>query len=378
MGGWKGTFQSVVGFDDCGWDSADVRRKLGHDADAGVLHGIRFMDGTPVPTGHVDLPSLKELRDANPSNEGVGQAVLHHMSAMSDSGEPGIQYELDKIESDECVMVQMASQFNLLEMADHWMTPEHGVAVYASDNTQGPWVCSRTIAGAMYRNYLMPVDGGLGQSSKEGRSINTTAELVAWLSHLSKDAGHGSISGIYMNGYLDFSDEDMRGLRWVMKQVSASEELWNEATGLLRVGIHRGAPLNGPDGVDPVHAGASVDLVMSAAFPLAYSRHRRTMENLDALATFSRLVLEATYEATIRLLCLQQEPTRLLLTSVGGGVFGNEEAWINDAIASALKRTCGLLGEHSVWLNHHGVSKAEDRIRALEREGITTGNREFL
>lgn len=379
QGGWGKLFRTIFPHDERELGMDGVRAVLQHDVNQSVFRGITFSDGAPVPTGHVDLPSLKELRDGQPAVElESSQAVLHHMSAMSNQGQPGIQYELDCIESDERVMIQMASQFNLLEMMSPQARPEHGVAIYAHDHTQGPSVCSRTVAAAMYRNYLMPVKGGVGQSHENGRFIDTTEDLISWLSKLSTDAGHGTIHGVYRNGYLDFSDEDMEGVIWAMNHISNSTELKEQATGLLRVGVHRNAPLNGPKGTDPVHSGAKVDLVLSAALPLgSYSIQwpRGSEEARAALGTLASIVLEATYEATLRLLAQKQQPTRLILTTVGGGAFQNKETWILAAIANALQRTSPLLGQHEVWLNHHKTSNSEARIEALKQHGVRVGTR---
>jgi hypothetical protein len=56
-------------------------------------------------------------------------------------------------------------------------------------------------------------------------------------------------------------------------------------------------------------------------------------------AEFARLVLEASYEATLCAAVLNAARTgnkTVFLTLVGGGVFGNEEDWILGAIDRAL------------------------------------------
>ena len=58
----------------------------------------------------------------------------------------------------------------------------------------------------------------------------------------------------------------------------------------------------------------------------------------SAWEPFARLVLEATYEATLLAAVEQSLAGRsntVLLTRVGGGVFGNADAWIDDAIVRA-------------------------------------------
>jgi hypothetical protein len=60
-------------------------------------------------------------------------------------------------------------------------------------------------------------------------------------------------------------------------------------------------------------------------------------EDWEALA---RLVLEAAYEATL-LAAVEQatagKSSTVMLTRVGGGAFGNADAWVDDAIVRALR-----------------------------------------
>jgi hypothetical protein len=77
-----------------------------------------------------------------------------------------------------------------------------------------------------------------------------------------------------------------------------------------------------------------VSQAFCSALPVAYGEGRRS-----AWESFGRLVLEATYEATL-LAAVEQSRAGgshvVLLTRVGGGVFGNADEWIDDAIVRAL------------------------------------------
>jgi len=76
-----------------------------------------------------------------------------------------------------------------------------------------------------------------------------------------------------------------------------------------------------------------VSQAFCSALPVAYcSPAPRYWE------TFARLILESTYEATIWAAVLNavSGSNIVLLTSVGGGAFGNEETWIEDALRRAL------------------------------------------
>ena len=67
----------------------------------------------------------------------------------------------------------------------------------------------------------------------------------------------------------------------------------------------------------------------------------------DLWEDFARLVLRASYEATICAAILNSQSTgsnRVFLTLLGGGVFGNRIEWITEAITRALKlyKDCDL------------------------------------
>ena len=72
-----------------------------------------------------------------------------------------------------------------------------------------------------------------------------------------------------------------------------------------------------------------------SALPVAYSN-----QSSDLWEAFARLVLEASYEATICAAILNFRNTgnnTIFLTMLGGGAFGNETIWITDGIKRALK-----------------------------------------
>jgi len=53
----------------------------------------------------------------------------------------------------------------------------------------------------------------------------------------------------------------------------------------------------------------------------------------------ARLVLEAAYEATLHAAVLHgAERQKVVLTALGGGVFGNKPAWIAEAVVKAIAK----------------------------------------
>jgi hypothetical protein len=98
-----------------------------------------------------------------------------------------------------------------------------------------------------------------------------------------------------------------------------------------------------------------VSQAFCSALPVAYGRGR-----LSDWEAFARLILEAAYEATL-LAAVDRLSNIVLLTRVGGGAFGNADAWIDDAIVRALS-----IVEHAgldIRLVSHG--RIHDSNRAI-------------
>ena len=109
-----------------------------------------------------------------------------------------------------------------------------------------------------------------------------------------------------------------------------SEEEVDSLRKLLRIGIHWDTE------VTINNCGHTVSQAYCSALPVAYSGH-----SAHFWEPFARLILEASYEATICAAILNYARTgasRVFLTMVGGGVFGNHSDWIIDAIKGALNR----------------------------------------
>ena len=76
--------------------------------------------------------------------------------------------------------------------------------------------------------------------------------------------------------------------------------------------------------------------------------------------TLARLVLDATYEATLSAGAVNAEATghrSVFLTLVGGGVFGNPTEWIVDAIRRAV--TCHADSDLDVAVVSYGSPNSE-------------------
>ena len=157
------------------------------------------------------------------------------------------------------------------------------------------------------------------------------------------------------NGYALCRLEGLIAISELLRESSA-EELDNLRS-RLAIGLQRDAEVTDL----PPGERQRVSQAFCSGLPVAYLDLQD-----EHWEPFARLVLEAAYEATLRAACESAAnggSARVLLTRVGGGVFGNDDCWIDDAIerALALVRDAGL----EVLLVSYG--KVHPSFERLER-----------
>ncbi|WP_332815695.1 hypothetical protein [Ramlibacter sp.] len=307
-------FERITGFREGSW--AETQRRLS------VVEGRLHVDGASRGwrVGRLELPTLGELR--------ARVAQLQRASApLRVSVVQGDVRQLHASEASAGALFQVASQFNLLEMVGPDVTPEQGVTRYAFDRTQGPACAIAAGAGTILRNYLVELPGGRGQTA--GRQLDALDVLGAALGNA------GGRLWSMRNGYAMFTPE---GLREVDERLAAaSPARVDGARALLRIGLQHGVQVT--DVADREHI---VSQAFCSALPVSYNR-------LDdgPWARIATLVLEAAYEATLLAGVLNTAhggSAVVHLTRLGGGAFGNDDAWITAAMrrAFALARGWGL------------------------------------
>ena len=230
------------------------------------------------------------------------------------------------------VLFQVASQFNLLEMVGPRITPEHGVTRYKYDYTQGPACAIAAGAATIYRNYLVPIDGEIGQTAK--RQLNMLDDFEA---ALVTSMGHANKNPLRMqNGYA-LPDADF--IKSANKHISYLSEKERDALrATIKIGLNWETEVTSVKETKP-HL---VSQAFCAAMPVAYSEC-----SADEWGELARIVLEAAYENTLYAAALNNDiraiPT-VFLTSIGGGAFGNPPEWITAAMdrAFSLAKDYGL------------------------------------
>ena len=261
--------------------------------------------------GRLETPSLAELRERVQSvpAPGIRTTVCEVVANVQ---------ELHRDPANQGSLFQVASQFNLLEMVSPRIVPEAGVGIYEQDHTQGPACAIAAGAGTIYRNYLVPLNGRIGQS--RDNQIDCLADMGTSLGN------HQNSLWTMQNGYVLPSEQ---GLATVSQRLDemGNEEI-DELRKLLRIGLQWRTQVTLED------AAHGVTQAYCSALPVAYAGF--SPEKWEA---FARLVLEAAYEATLCAGILNARESgnrKLYLTLLGGGAFGNRMDWIMDSILRAL------------------------------------------
>lgn len=299
-------FKILTGFDEASPSQVQENIIVERDKLTSQVNGVEYQCGS------LETPSLAELRERvqtckhSPGKTSVNEVVADIQDLHSKPSNAG-------------ALFQVASQFNLLEMVSQDVTPEEGVGKYENDHTQGPACAIACGAGTIYRNYFASVNGRVGQT--KGNQIDCLADMGAAFGN------SGNRLWKMKNGYALATHDGLIEISRKLK--TASEEELDALRKLLRIGIQWNTQVT-------IHSSKhTVTQVYCSALPVSYSHHRT-----ELWEHFARLVLEASYEATLCAAILNSINTgnnRIYLTLLGGGVFGNETDWILNGLKRALK-----------------------------------------
>jgi hypothetical protein len=334
-------FERLTGFREQSYQ--DTRTRLALEGQ----HLRSLKNGHSYGVGVLELASLESLRDRVLESAGLpGRLTVRNVE-----GNVGVMHELPAYAG---ALFQVASQFNLLEMASEKITPEQGVTRYQDDHTQGPACAMAAGAATLYRNFFAPVDGASGQTSE--RQLDTLAEVGA---RLGREIGCPVESLWTMhNGYAMCSADGLTSIRDYLTSASADDV--DTLRGLLRVGVHSDVEVTSIESAPhPV-----VSQVFCSALPVAYVKPRLPT---SLWQPFAQLVLESAYEATLWAAVLNAQrgaSNTVLLTRLGGGAFGNDDHWIDAAMRRALTEARGF-GLDVVLVSYDSTPSS---MLALEQE----------
>ncbi|WP_111707807.1 polysaccharide deacetylase family protein [Lutibacter citreus] len=300
-------FKNLVGFDEI--SPENVRENISIEGTSLVSK----VNGKSYQYGALEIPTLTKLKKQASSNKIFNdkikvQEVIGNVQEL----------HLDK--SNKNALFQAASQFNLLEMIGPQITPERGIDIYESDSTHGPACAIACGAGTIYRNYFVPLN------KLQGQSINNQIDC---LELIGKKLKNDKLDLWEMsNGYALLNHDGLLNINSQLSKLNYNER--EELKGNLKIGIQWNTE---------VTLSGSKHMVSQAycsALPIAYS-------NIESFywEGFARIILEATYEATLNVALINLDKTgcnKVYLTLVGGGAFGNEQDWILKSLSKAIKK----------------------------------------
>ena len=356
-------FERLTGFRELSWH--DTRQRLRLEGP----HLVSAADARRLPVGDFELVPLATLRHRAriAPTFGIGRLRLTQIR--------GEALALHTQTANAGALFQVASQFNMLEMISPRVTPEDGLTLYQADPTQGPACAMAAGAATLYRLHFVDVEGQRGQTrDRQLDGLRDIGDALALATGLPRSA-----LWTMRNGYALCHEQGLCEINTLLG--GAPAHALEQLRGLLKVGVHRQAavtwgadlgpaqpasprgmtmPASAATPTEPATARAAVrpsrpdaaaaapavphtvSQVFCAALPVAYGEPPAAL-----WAPLATLVLEAAYEATLWEAVVHAAHGGsgvVYLTLLGGGAFGNDEAWILQAMRHALTlaRDCPL------------------------------------
>ena len=300
-------FKNLTGFEE--GSPENVRSKLKIKGD----EFISSVNNKNFAFGELQIATLKELKSSGADLKSFKGKLT--ISEVVDD----VQY-LHQYSENKNALFQAASQFNLLEMVSPEVTPEEGIGRYSYDKTQGPACAIACGAGTIYRNYFVDINGQTGQTVNNQIDC---LDLIAQEFNNEKE-----VLWEMKNGYALPSEKGLLRINKILTSYSLKKR--KSLKKKLKVGIQWNTEVTLSKNKQ------RVSQIYCSALPVAYSK-------IDSIywEKFARIILEATYEATLYSAVINMEKFKsniVYLTLVGGGAFGNEQYWIIESLEKALHK----------------------------------------
>lgn len=228
---------------------------------------------------------------------------------------------------------QGASQFNGLEMANPYFTPQDGIEIYYHDNTQGPRMALSALPGTFVRNYWIP--------EQLGEQFNGLKDLG--LEH--------------HNGYLLWQDDPAPVLEKINQgkgKIRIPAMIYTQAAGIFKY----------ESGAQRFETDKYLHQIYCSSAP--YNCYgNKGPENLQQQICYQ--LLEQAYIGTIGLWLIlsyiDQKTEPLNLTLLGAGAFGNPLPLVLSALKSALNK----FKVNGTINLHYFTSGDKDRIKLIKK-----------
>jgi hypothetical protein len=289
-------------------------------------------DGT-FAAGRFETPALGVLRErAEAAQRSAGTAGTLRLFVL-DGASPATDIGSLQATAPDGAMFQVASQFNCLEAPDPCVVP---VAEYLTDPTQGPRAAISAFPGVFVRHYAATRhDGTRFVQRTDGPQIDLLEAVCA-----------GGVAAV-SNGYL-LTDHIARPEDFAR----ALEDRFDD----IRIGVHDEIEVVlGHNWAGAVHGSRTIAQTLCSALagggyseaPVAPELLERVIRSLQRAAHLGTLLAAAGLGKSY-----------VVLTLVGGGVFGNPVPVIWDAILAAVDSVRPLLSRDlTVVVNGYSIGR---------------------
>ena len=261
------------------------------------------------PTGQFETLSIATLREkalAARGDRGARRVRLHVLVGASPATDVGSL----QATAGPGTLFQVASQFNCLESPGPFITP---ISHYFTDLTQGPRASISAFPGTFLRHYAAPGDGKRFVQTAGGPQLNLLEAVCS-----------PGVAQVF-SGYLISSG--------IANPSAFAAELENRFEE-LRVGVHEDVPVVLGYNWDGAVAG---DRRIGQVFTSTFAGGGYSSAALGN-ATYRPIcatLLRAAYLGTLLAAAALRRP-RVVLTLIGGGVFGNPVPLIWESILWAI------------------------------------------
>jgi len=293
--------------------------------------------------GHFSICPIDDLRRrASEASRGAsGQvrlSVLHGAHPLTDIGSL-------QASAPAGTLFQVASQFDCLE------APSAAIVLvrnYTGDSTQGPRASVSAFPATLLRHYRAPAPDGNRFQQTDANSVNLLGEVF------------GAEIARVQAGYLQAHN--------VLDPAALARAL-EERFGRICVGVHDDVEVVfGYDWGGPVPAGKQQRIAQVFTSTIALGRYSVGATGAE-FVTIRRQLLRAAYLGTL-LAAIALRKHTVVLTMIGGGVFGNPHREIWDAIHWALAEVDPMVGEGlQVVVNTREHLGQEEKAKVRARGG---------
>jgi hypothetical protein len=280
-----------------------------------------YADGQRYGGGRFEVPTVGLLRArARAARARAGSPGATVRFWIVDGASPATDIGALQASAPPRSLFQVASQFNCLESPGRFVAD---VADYLHDPTQGPRASISAFPGTLVRHYAAPApDGSRFVQISDGRQLDLLADV----------AGPGV--AMVQNGYLRTPD---------IADAAAFARRLDADLDAVRIGLHTGLEVVlGVDWDGAVAGAPHRTIAQCFTSTIAGGMYGDLAEGDPVMMTVCRQLQRAAYAGTL-LAAAATGAERVVLTLIGGGVFGNPLAVIWDAILWAVDEVRPLL-----------------------------------